>query len=66
MRVALWRVLVRSWQRWRSGELLRGMNREAFFPQLMVWRKKDSLVWWVVMQHRRKRRQMLACMADPA
>ena len=61
----IWRVLKRSWGRWRSKELLWGTNYERFWPQLMVWRKEDSLVWWIVTQHRRKRRSMVACMTDP-
>jgi adenylate kinase family enzyme len=61
----LWRVLARSWRRWRSRELLWGTNYERFWPQLMVWRKEESLVWWLVTQHRRKRRGMLHYMADP-
>lgn len=59
------RVLVRSWRRWRTRELLWGTNYERFWPQFMVWRKQDSLVWWAVTQQRRKRRSMLAYMADP-
>lgn len=65
LRVILRRVITRSWRRWRSKELLWGTNRERFFPQLMVWRKEDSLVWWAWTQHRRKRTSMLAKMADP-
>jgi adenylate kinase family enzyme len=60
----LWRALKRSWRRWRSKELLWGTNYETFWPQLMVWRKEESLLWWVVTQQRRKRRNMLACMTD--
>jgi adenylate kinase family enzyme len=59
------RVLRRSWRRWRTKELLWGTNYERFWPQLMVWRKEESLVWWAVTQQRRKRRSMLAYMADP-
>ena len=59
------RVLRRSWRRWRTKELLWGTNYESFWRQLMVWRKEDSLVWWIVTQHRRKRREMRAFMADP-
>ena len=60
-----WRMLRRSWQRWRTGELLWGTNRERFWPQLMVWRQADSLLWWIVTQHRRRRRQYLEAIADP-
>ncbi len=56
----IWRMLIRSWRRWRSQEPLWGTNYERFWPQLMVWRKEDSLLWWIVTQHRRKRRSMLA------
>jgi adenylate kinase family enzyme len=59
------RVIVRSWRRWRSKELLWGTNYERFWPQLMVWNQDESLVGWILSQHRRKRRDMLACMADP-
>ncbi len=61
----VWRVLRRSWRRWRSRELLWGTNYERFWPQLMVWRKEDSLVWWAVSQQRRKRRSMIGYMTDP-
>ncbi|MDD9948607.1 MAG: adenylate kinase [candidate division Zixibacteria bacterium] len=61
----LWRVLVRSWKRWRSKELLWGTNYERFWPQLKVWNREDSLVWWIVTQQGRKRRRMQACMQDP-
>lgn len=60
----IWRALSRSWRRWRTRELLWGTNRERFWGQLMVW-DHDSLVWWAVTQHKRKRRQMLEAMADP-
>ena len=61
----LQRVLIRSWRRWRTRELLWGTNYERFWPQLMVWRKEDSLVWWITTQHLRKRSRMLEHMADP-
>lgn len=65
MHLLVWRVLRRSWTRWRSKELLWGTNRERFWPQLMVWRKEDSLVWWIVTQHGRKRRDMRRYMEEP-
>lgn len=58
------RVLRRSWRRWQSKELLWGTNYEQFWPQLMIWRKEESLLWWIVTQHKRKRRSMLARMTD--
>ncbi len=61
----LWRVLSRSWRRSRSRELLWGTNYERFWPQLALWRKDESLVWWAVTQQRRKREEMLSRMADP-
>jgi adenylate kinase family enzyme len=61
----LWRMLTRSWRRWRSRELLWGTNEERFWPQLMFWRKEDSLLWWIVTQQARKRDRFVECMADP-
>ena len=61
----LWRVLRRSWSRWRTKELLWGTNYEQFWPQLKVWNKEDSLVWWIVTQHRSKRRDMRTYMSEP-
>lgn len=65
MPVLLARVLRRSWRRWRNDELLWGTNKEKFWPQLAVWRGEDSLVWWIVTQHYRKRRAMLSYVTDP-
>jgi adenylate kinase family enzyme len=59
------RALSRSWRRWRSDELLWGTNREDFWRQLMVWRGDESLIRWIVTQHDRKRREMLAMRTDP-
>ena len=59
------RVLSRSWRRWRSKDLLWGTNYERFWPTLKIWNKEDSLVWWIVTQHRRKRRNMRAYMSEP-
>ena len=64
MRVLLKRVLIRSWQRARSRELLWGTNVEGFWKHFMVWRKEESLIYWIVTQHARKRRQMLSWMGD--
>lgn len=65
MYLLLWRVLLRSWKRWRSKELLWGTNYERFWPHLMVWSRENSLVWWIVTQHERKRRNMRAYMSEP-
>ncbi len=61
----LWRVLTRSWRRWRSKELLWGTNYENFWSHLAVWKKGDSLLWWAVTQHRVKREQYLSMMEQP-
>lgn len=60
----VWRVLTRSWRRWRSKELLWGYNEERFWPQLAVWNKEDSLLWWAVTQQERKRRELHEATAD--
>ena len=65
MHLLVCRVLRRSWTRWRSKELLWGTNHERFWPQLMVWKKEDSLVWWIVTQHSRKRRDIRLYMSEP-
>ena len=64
MHLLVRRVLRRSWTRWRSKELLWGTNHERFWPQLMIWKKEDSLVWWIVTQHERKRRDMGRYMSE--
>ena len=58
------RFLRRSWRRSRSGELVWGTNRERFRRHLLVWRD-DSLLGWIITQHARKRRNMLARVSDP-
>lgn len=60
----LWRVMSRSWRRWRTRELLWGTNTETFGKHLKVW-DQDSLIWWAVTSHRRKRQRTVALMADP-
>ena len=59
------RVVSRSWRRWRSKELLWGTNRENFWTHLMLWRGADSLLWWAWTTHEKKRRRMVASMANP-
>ena len=61
----VWRVLRRSWRRWRTKELLWGTNIERFWPHLALWRGDDSLVYWVISAQRGKRKGMRAAMADP-
>ncbi|MSQ62109.1 MAG: hypothetical protein EXR43_05995 [Dehalococcoidia bacterium] len=50
------RVLVRSWQRSGSKELLWGANVERFWTHLKLWNRKESLVAWAVTTHRCHRR----------
>ena len=64
MLVLLKRHLARSWRRARSRELLWGTNVEGFWEHFLVWRKEKSLIYWIVTQHGRKRRQMRAWIAD--
>ncbi len=59
------RVVRRSWGRWRRKELLWGTNYEPFWPQFFIWRKSESLIWWIWTQHERKRRDMVQRMSDP-
>jgi adenylate kinase family enzyme len=63
LRVCLARVAARTVRRSRTGEDLWGSgNRES-------WRKqvgRDSLIWWVLTTHRRRRREYEARFADPA
>lgn len=59
------RVLTRSWRRWRARELLWGTNYENFWIHLKLW-SDDSLLHWAVTNHRAKRRNSIASMADPA
>jgi hypothetical protein len=61
MRTCLWRVVRRAMTRaWRR-EVLWGTNREQ-------WRSlvgRDSLAWWVVSTHRRRRREMTELFGSP-
>jgi adenylate kinase family enzyme len=59
------RILRRAWRQWRSRELRWGTCPENFWRHLKLW-DKDSLVRWVVTSHRRRRREHLAMMYDPA
>ena len=64
VRICVWRIIRRTWRRWRTRELLWGTNYERLWPNFMVWRK-DSLLYWSVTQHVRKRNAMLAYQTDP-
>ena len=59
------RVLRRSWRRFRTNELLWGTNTEKFWPQLAIWNREQSLVWWIWTQHARKRARFEAMRANP-
>ena len=61
----LWRVLRRSWKRWRTEELLWGTNYERFWPQLALWKREESLVWWVINAQKAKRDDFVRCETDP-
>jgi adenylate kinase family enzyme len=57
----LWR---RTWQRWRTQELLWGTNRERLLPQLKLW-SKESLFNWLVQTYGRHKREYPALFAQP-
>jgi adenylate kinase family enzyme len=62
MWICLWRVTSRAVRRTRARELLWGTNREQ-------WSKfvgRDSLAWWVISTHGRRRRENQERLADPA
>jgi adenylate kinase family enzyme len=59
----LWRVIRRTARRARTREDLWGSgNRESLRKQV----GRDSLIWWVISTHRRRRRDNEARFADPA
>jgi adenylate kinase family enzyme len=60
----LWRVLHRSWARWRSQELLWGTNTENFWTHLKLW-SPDSLLHFVLTGHGRLRTRYTTAMVDP-
>ena len=57
------RLIKRSWHRWRTHELLWGTNYENFFKHFRIW-SNDSLLFWAVTQHAKKRRRMLALIGE--
>lgn len=65
LRVLLARFFRRSWRRWRRRELLWGTNVERFWPHFALWRGSDSLLYWILFHHHRKRRDMLGWMQEP-
>ena len=65
LRVILVRFFRRSWRRWRRQELLWGTNVERFWLHFAVWRSSDSLLYWILFQYHRKRRDILRWTQDP-
>ncbi|MPZ98187.1 MAG: adenylate kinase [Dehalococcoidia bacterium] len=61
--LVLWRVLNRSWRRWRSRELLWGTNRESFWKHLTSW--DDSLLVFAVQAQRKHRQRWPELVSDP-
>jgi adenylate kinase family enzyme len=66
LRTTTWRILRRSWSRWRTRELLWGTNEEKFWQQLKVWSEEESLIGYTWRTHREKRRRYAGAMQDPA
>ena len=63
LRTCLWRVITRTVHRARTREnLWASGNREELRKQV----GRDSLVWWVLKTHRRRRHEHVARFADPA
>lgn len=58
------RLLRRSWQRWRSKELLWGTNYENFWAQLKIW-SDDSLLSWLWKTYENQRASHLNAMKNP-
>jgi hypothetical protein len=65
LRTLLWRGLVRSWRRVRRKEVLWGTNTEKVWRQLKVWDPDQSLLGWVLVSHRTRRRAYIAATVDP-
>lgn len=65
LRVTVWRILRRSWMRWRRHELLWGTNEEKFWEQLKLWSRNDSLIAFTVGTRHERHRRYLGAMSDP-
>jgi adenylate kinase family enzyme len=61
---ASWRVLRRSWRRWRSKELLWGVCRENFWQQLELWSPYRSLIRYNFSRRKRNQELYEAAMED--
>jgi adenylate kinase family enzyme len=62
--VILKRLLLRTWTRWRSKELLWGTNYEPFWVHFKLW-TKDSLVNWLFQTYWRRKRTYPQFFAQP-
>jgi len=62
MRTCLWRTIRRTVRRARKREVLWGTNREAWSRTF----SRDSLTWWVIATHGRRRRENEQRLGDPA
>jgi adenylate kinase family enzyme len=56
------RLVIRSWRRWRTKELLWGTNYESFWKHFT---SNDSLILWALRTHRLHRRQFDETRQDP-
>jgi hypothetical protein len=61
----LYRVVSRTYRRWRSKENLWGTNYEQFWPIFKVWNKDDSLVYWIVRQGIKTPKRICDLVSDP-
>jgi adenylate kinase family enzyme len=61
----VWRGARRSWRRLRTGEVLWGTNVERPWRQLQVWDPNKSLLAWLLVTHRERRRQYVHAALDP-
>ncbi len=59
-----WRILRRSWRRWRTGELLWGTSRERFWRQLKLWDPNASLIRYNLSRRRQNTAIFEAAMAE--
>ncbi len=64
LHLTLRRIVLRSWKRSRSGELLWNTNRENFYGQFRLW-SEDSLITYTVKNKRRMDRRFVDAMTDP-
>ncbi len=65
LHLLLRRCITRSWQRYRSRELLWGTNQEKFWEHLMIWSTDKSLLTYTLLHHREKRARYQTAMRDP-